>query len=81
MILACDIKTSQLASYRTNLKNIIRSWTSAAHAWDPSYSGSGDQEDCSLKPAWANSPWDTISKKPIQKKKKKAQGVGPDFKP
>jgi hypothetical protein len=26
-----------------------------AHACNPSYSGGRDQEDCSSKPAWANS--------------------------
>jgi hypothetical protein len=35
-----------------------------AHAFNPSYSGSRDQEDHSLKPAHANSSRDPISKKP-----------------
>jgi hypothetical protein len=26
-----------------------------AHTCNPSYSGGGDQENCGLKPAWANS--------------------------
>jgi hypothetical protein len=43
-----------------------------AHACNPSYSGGRDQEDCSLKPAWANSSRDPISKIPITKKKKKS---------
>jgi hypothetical protein len=37
-----------------------------------------------LKPAWANSSRDPISKKPITKKKRAggvAQGAGPEFKP
>jgi hypothetical protein len=39
------------------------------HAGNPSYSGSRDQEDHSLKPAWATSSQDSISKKkPITKK-------------
>jgi hypothetical protein len=33
-----------------------------AHACDPSYSGSRDQEDRVSKPAWANSSKDPISK-------------------
>jgi hypothetical protein len=37
-----------------------------AHACNPSYAGDRDQEDCGLKPAWANS-----SGHPIAKKKKK----------
>jgi hypothetical protein len=35
-----------------------------AHACNPSYSGARDQEDCSSKPAWANSSY---LKKPISK--------------
>jgi hypothetical protein len=49
------------------------------HAYNPSYSGGKDQEDCSLKPAWANSSWDPILKKPSQKRAGGvAQGVGPE---
>jgi hypothetical protein len=56
------------------------------HACNPSYSGGRDQEDCGLKPAWANSLHEPISKKPTTKKKKKraggvAEGVSPEFKP
>jgi hypothetical protein len=50
--------------------------------------GGKDQEDCSLKPAQANSPRDSILKKPITHTKRSgrvAQGVGqvvgPEFKP
>jgi hypothetical protein len=43
------------------------SWAPMAHACNPSYSGGRDQEDCGLKPAWANSLWDPISKNPSQK--------------
>jgi hypothetical protein len=39
-----------------------------AHAYNPSYSGGRDQEDCGSKPAWANKLWDPISKNPTQKK-------------
>jgi hypothetical protein len=48
-----------------------------------SYSGGGDQEDCSSKPAWTNSLRDPISKKKISQKRAGgvAQGVGPEFKP
>jgi hypothetical protein len=38
-----------------------------AHACNPSYRGSRDQEDHGSKPVWANSPQDPISKKPITK--------------
>jgi hypothetical protein len=34
-----------------------------AHACDPGYSRGRDKEDLHLKPAWANSLWDPISKK------------------
>jgi hypothetical protein len=40
-----------------------------AHACNPSYSGGTDQEDHGLKPAWANSLRDPISKKKKQHKK------------
>jgi hypothetical protein len=53
-----------------------------AHACNPSYTGGRDQEDCSLKPARANSSRDPISKKPSQKRSGRvAQGVNPEFKP
>jgi hypothetical protein len=60
----------------------ILSWALVAHACNPSYSGTGDQEDCSLKPAWAYSSWDPISKT-LHKKGAcgVAQGLGPEFKP
>jgi hypothetical protein len=35
-----------------------------ADAYNPSYLGGRDQEDHGLKPAQANSYWDTILKKP-----------------
>jgi hypothetical protein len=40
-----------------------------AYAYNPSYSGGRDQEDCSRKPAWANSSQDPSSKNPSQKKR------------
>jgi hypothetical protein len=45
------------------------------HASNPSYSGGRDQEDCDLKPGWANTLQDPISKKSITKKGWWAQGV------
>jgi hypothetical protein len=39
-----------------------------AHASNPSYSGGRDQEDRGLKPAWAKSLQDPISKKPFTEK-------------
>jgi hypothetical protein len=41
-----------------------------------------DQEDCGLKPAWANSSEDPILKNPSQKRAGGVtQDVGPEFKP
>jgi hypothetical protein len=54
-----------------------------AHTYNPSYSGSRDQEDRSSKPAQANSLQDPISKKKKKSQKRAegvAQGVGPEFK-
>jgi hypothetical protein len=45
-----------------------QSWVPVAHAWNPSYLGGTEQEDCGLKPASANSSRDPILKKPITKK-------------
>jgi hypothetical protein len=39
-----------------------------AYACNPNYSGNRDQEDRNLKPAWANSSQDPISKIPNTKK-------------
>jgi hypothetical protein len=54
-----------------------------AHAYNPSYSGDRDQEDCSSKPPWVNSSQDPIWKKNLSQKKagRVAQGVGLEFKP
>jgi hypothetical protein len=38
------------------------------YTYNPSFSGSRDQEDRSSRPAWANNLRDLISKKPIIKK-------------
>jgi hypothetical protein len=51
------------------------------HACNPSYSGGRDQEDCSSKPAQANSSWGPIKKKTITKAGGVIEGVGPKFKP
>jgi hypothetical protein len=40
-----------------------------AHACNPNFSGSRDQENLSLKPAQENCSRDLISKKPITQKK------------
>jgi hypothetical protein len=48
---------------KVNKKMEHRSWVPVAHTCNPSYSGSRDQEDCGLKPAWANSSQDPILKK------------------
>jgi hypothetical protein len=42
-------------------------WVPVAHACNPSYSGGRDQDNCSLKSAWANSSQDPISKIPNTK--------------
>jgi hypothetical protein len=54
-----------------------------AHVCNLSYSGGRDQEERSLKPAWANSLQDPISKNPITKSWADgvAQGEGSEFKP
>jgi hypothetical protein len=51
-----------------------------AHTYNPHCSGGRDQEDRSLKPAWANSSQDPILKKPITKRAGGvAQGEGSEF--
>jgi hypothetical protein len=53
------------------------SWAPMTNACNPSYSGHRNQEDCSLKPAQANSSRNTILKIPNIKNKAggMAQGV------
>jgi hypothetical protein len=52
-----------------------------AHTYNPNYSGSSDQEDGGLKPAWENSLSDPILKKTSQKwAGGVVQGVGLEFK-
>jgi hypothetical protein len=57
-------------TFLPNWKKEERSWALVAHACNPSYSGSRDQEDHVLKPAWESSSQDPILKKPITKKKR-----------
>jgi hypothetical protein len=54
-----------------------------AHAYNPSYSGSRDQENCGLKPAQANSSSRCYLEKKTSQKRAGgvARGVGPEFKP
>jgi hypothetical protein len=71
---------------RTYLKKKKKiSQAPVVHAYNSSFSGGRDQEDCSSKPAQANSFRDPISKKPFTHKKKRvggvAQGVDPELKP
>jgi hypothetical protein len=49
------------------IRDLERGWAPRAHACNPSYSGDRDQEDSSLKPDWANSLQDPISKNLITK--------------
>jgi hypothetical protein len=52
---------------------------SVAHNCNPRYSGGRNQEDCSLKPIWANSSRNPISKK--THRKERAGGVARDIDP
>jgi hypothetical protein len=48
-------------------KNIDACREPVAHAWNPSYSGGRDQEDCGSNPARANSSQHPMLKKPFTK--------------
>jgi hypothetical protein len=50
------------------VQNISSCQMLVAHAYNPSYSGGRDQDDCSSKPAQANSSRDSIWKKTHRKK-------------
>jgi hypothetical protein len=50
------------------IKYIMCSRALMTHAYNSSFLGSRDQEDHSLKTAWANSSWDPILKIPNTKK-------------
>jgi hypothetical protein len=54
--------------YMAKLSKQYFSQALVAHAYNPSYSGGRDQENCGLKPARANSLQDPISKKLFTKK-------------
>jgi hypothetical protein len=57
-------------------------WVPVAHACNPSYIGSRDQEDHGSRPAWANSLGDSILKKTHHKKRPvEWLKIGPDLKP
>jgi hypothetical protein len=51
---------------RTKVKKAMVGQAPVAHVCNPSYSG-GRGQDSGSKPAWANSSWDPISKKPYTK--------------
>jgi hypothetical protein len=57
-------------------------WVLVAHSCGASYSGGRDQDDCSSKPARANSSRDPILKNPITKNWTSgvAQSEGPEYK-
>jgi hypothetical protein len=44
----------------------MEGWVLVAHAYNPSYSGSRNQEESGSKPAQANSSPDPVSKNPSQ---------------
>jgi hypothetical protein len=50
------------------VRTVSSSQALVAHTSNPSYSGGRDQEDCNLKPVWANSSQDTILEKPFTRK-------------
>jgi hypothetical protein len=53
---------------KSRLKNSSLSQVPVAHACNPSNSGGRDEEDCGLKPTWANSLRDPVSKNTQPKK-------------
>jgi hypothetical protein len=53
---------------RALLIKMLFSQASEAHAYNPSYLGGRDQEDCGLKPGRANGSRDPISKIAITKR-------------
>jgi hypothetical protein len=50
------------------MRKLFVSQVLVAFAYNLSYSGGRDQEDCGSKPAWANSWQDPILKKTLHKK-------------
>jgi hypothetical protein len=63
--LACARPCAPTPDLQNKKKN---SWVLVTQACNHSYSGGSDQEDHGSKPAWANSWWEPISKKPNTKK-------------
>jgi hypothetical protein len=61
------MKAVSRGTNKNNSRNTCPSRALVAHIYNPSYSGGKDQEDHSLKPAWANNSQDSISKNPIKK--------------
>jgi hypothetical protein len=62
-------------------EKIALGWALEAHAYNPSYSGSRDQEDHGSKPVLANSSREPILIIPITKRAGRvAQGESPEFK-
>jgi hypothetical protein len=55
VILALGLHSENLSQKKKKKKKQGLRWAQVAHACDPSYSGSRDQEDLGSKPAWANS--------------------------
>jgi hypothetical protein len=51
-----------LSSFPETAKKGVTCWVPMAYGYNPSYSGGRDQEDHGLKPAWANSLQDPVSK-------------------
>jgi hypothetical protein len=63
-------------------KNFKWGWALVAHTCNPSYTGGREEEDCSSKPAQANSSERTYFKTTLHKKAGRvAEGVSPEFKP
>jgi hypothetical protein len=58
-------------TFFTEIKNNILGWVPVAHACNPSYSGSKDQEDSGSKPGQANSG------KKTPKNQNRAGGLAP----
>jgi hypothetical protein len=63
----CSRERKMKRRMRSEWKEGRRGTVPVASACNPSYSGGTDQEDCSSKPAWANSSQDPISKIPNKK--------------
>jgi hypothetical protein len=53
LLCGAGIQTHDLMNVTVELYLTLKSRV-LAHAYNPNYSGGRDQEDCSLRPAWAN---------------------------